>query len=411
MNYQINTKKELEQFICTSFNEVNTFIDSQQSQQQQPFYSSVDIRESHEKYAPVDHNMYPAGFNNVCQKDLDVASTLFRDVFKRYTPNCKTIGLFPESHTKNKFYLENIFHLKKSLEGCCTSVYLISLDESLFESDKTTSTLETINGETITLHKVTYRNNSFFFADEAIQSKIDLVILNHDQSSPLNVAWADFTIPVLPSPLAGWYRRQKINHFRHYHQVVKEFSKEFSINPDLLQARFTHKDKVDFSTKEGIDLLADEVDKMLKELPKGSQVYVKASQGTYGMGISVFESADQVRAMNRKTRNKMDVGKNKIKFTSVLIQEGIETILKYEEAPAEVSIYLIDGKAMGGFMRFNPKRTSMNNLNAQGMLYQKYCISEIKQDEDHKVKEAVYSVIARLSVLAASRELVELIKG
>ena len=46
---------------------------------------------------------------------------------------------------------------------------------------------------------------------------------------------------------------------------------------------------------------------------------------------------------------KMDVGKNNLKFTSVLIQEGVETIVKYDEAPAEVTIYLVNGRSSGGF--------------------------------------------------------------
>ena len=126
------------------------------------------------------------------------------------------------------------------------------------------------------------------------------------------------------------------------------------------------------------------------------------------MGISVFTSGEDVRAMNRKTRNKMDIGKNNIKFTSVLVQEGVETVVKVEDAPAEITMYLVDGKGMGGFMRYNPQRGTNANLNSQGMLYRKFCISDICQDTDTHVKEAVYAVVARLSVLAASRELKEL---
>jgi glutamate--cysteine ligase len=107
------------------------------------------------------------------------------------------------------------------------------------------------------------------------------------------------------------------------------------------------------------------------------------------MGISVVNSGDEIINMNRKGRNKMDIGKNNIKFTSVLVQEGVETILKYDDAPAEVTIYLINGKSCGGFMRANPLKGTQANLNAQGMIYQKLCLSDIKQDYDHKIKEAV----------------------
>ena len=155
---------------------------------------------------------------------------------------------------------------------------------------------------------------------------------------------------------------------------------------------------------------SDEVGALLGELPVGSTVFAKASQGTYGMGISVFTSKDEVLAMNRKTRNKMDIGKNNIKFTSVLVQEGVETIVKVDDAPGEITTYLVGGKAMGGFMRYNPQRGTNANLNSQGMLYKKFCISDICQDTDTHIKEAVYALVGRLSVLAASRELRELYK-
>ena len=73
--------------------------------------------------------------------------------------------------------------------------------------------------------------------------------------------------------------------------------------------------------------------------------------------------------------------------------------------PAEVTIYLVDGKSIGGFMRANPLKGTNANLNAKGMLYQKFCISEIQENSEHKMKEAVYSVIARLSSYATALEI------
>jgi glutamate--cysteine ligase len=124
----------------------------------------------------------------------------------------------------------------------------------------------------------------------------------------------------------------------------------------------------------------------------------------------VFTSGDEVRNMNRKVRNKMDVGKNNLKFTSTLVQEAVETMVYYDQAPAEVTIYLINGKSTGGFVRTNPLKGTNANLNSQGMLYKKYCISEIEENSDHQLKESVYSVIARLSTLAASYEMKDLME-
>jgi len=410
MAYQVNTKEELETFICQKCDQINAWIDLNQSLLNQPFTSSVDIRESKIKFAPVDHNMYPAGFNNLCNKDLLNCSQIIKDAFTQLNPLSKKIGLLPESHTKNRYYLDHLYHLKKTIELAGFEVIIFSPDNDLFL--ETTGThkieLESFSGHLITIYKAKLENDSFTCEDANITFNFDLILLNHDQSSPLDVNWVQLKTKIVPSPWVGWFRRQKIHHFKHYRDVANKFSEEFSINPNLIQANFSFVENVNFNTKEGMDELADEVDKFLSTLPTGSSVFVKASQGTYGMGISVVSSGDEIRAMNRKMRNKMDVGKNNLKFTSVLIQEGVETILKYDDAPAEVTVYLINGKSIGGFMRANPLKGTQANLNAQGMVYRKLCISELKQNNDHQIKELVYSIIARLSTLAAAREMKDL---
>ncbi len=402
----IRTKEELENFVSKNWEAINKQLDSWQSERQQPIYSSVDIRESATKYAPVDHNLYPAGFNNICKKDLTRAADLFKAGIRKLNPAAKRVGLLPESHTKNRWYLDNVYHLKTTLEDAGFEVDLLSPDASLFsESDK----LELVSQSEhqLTLHQMQVSAGKVSRVN-APGRGYDVIILNHDQSTPLNVEWKQVEIPVIPSPFAGWTRRQKNHHFTHYRRVADEFCRIFDIDPNLIQARYRAVENVDFETKDGIENLATAVDGLLREIGEGAKVFAKASQGTYGMGISVFESKDEVLAMNRKTRNKMDIGKNNIKFTSVLVQEGVETIVKVEDAPAEITMYLVNGKSMGGFMRYNPQRGTNANLNSQGMLYKKFCISDICQGTDTYNKEAVYCLIGRLSVLAASYELEEL---
>lgn len=410
MSYKISTKEELEKFICHQWNAVNNWIDQAQSKLPQPITSSVDVRESKFKYAPVDHNMYPAGFNNLCSKDLLKCADLFKERFNKINTGIKKVGLLPESHTKNKYYLDHLYKLKSTIEMADTEVIIFSPDQNLFqENDSSLLELESFSGHSLQIHKALFRDGDFIQSNNK-SFDFDVIILNNDQSVPLEIDWKSMKVPVEPSPFVGWFRRQKTHHFKLYKETADKFSAHFGINPDLIQARFSLVEEVDFNTKEGLDEIAKEVDKLISTLPLGSQVFVKASQGTYGMGISVVGSGEEIISMNRKVRNKMDIGKGNLKFTSVLIQEGVETIVKYDNAPAEVTIYLVNGFSAGGFMRTNPLRGTQANLNAQGMIYQKLCLSDIKQDCDHTIKEAVYSVIARLSVLAASYEMKELME-
>jgi glutamate--cysteine ligase len=408
MAHKISTKAELEDFFCHHWNEVNAWLDQRQAQLPQPLTSSVDIRESDFKFAPVDHNMYPAGFNNLCSKDLLHCSDRFKEVFDQTGP-VKVVGLIPESHTKNKFYLDHLYKLKSTIEMAGVQVVIFTPDHELFiEANAHKIELESQSGYHLEIFEAREEQGEFHLIDQ--KTTFDLIVLNNDQSNPFNIDWKTIKTKVLPTPFVGWYRRQKNHHFSWYKKIADEFSNVFGINPDLIQAKFTAVEGIDFNAKEGLDQLAQEVDKLLAELPQQSSVFVKASQGTYGMGISVVSSGEEIINMNRKVRNKMDVGKNKIKFTSILIQEGVETVLKCHDAPAEVTIYLVNGKSSGGFMRANPLKGTQANLNAQGMVYQKLCLSDIKQDCDHKIKEAVYSVIARLSTLAAAYEMKELME-
>jgi glutamate--cysteine ligase len=131
------------------------------------------------------------------------------------------------------------------------------------------------------------------------------------------------------------------------------------------------------------------------------------------MGIMVVHSADEVLAMNRRTKNKMSVGKNRMQIQSVVIQEGVPTATLVDRLAAEPVIYLCGTELIGGFLRTNSERNTEENLNSQGMVFRKLCMSDLRSpdnesDEDLKeepILELVYGSIARISALATGREL------
>ena len=402
MEFKINNKDQLENFVCEKWDQINAYITDIQLGLPIPFYSSVDIRESREKYAPVDHNMYPAGFNNLCNVDIRGAITLVRETLKKINSQARTVGIIPESHTKNLMYLDHLATLSKLTEEAGYKTCFVSFDAALFPANENFIDLTSASGSPLKIIRGQIQNGTIL----ALGEKIDVAINNNDQSNPWPIEWKEITTPIVPTPLIGWFRRQKNIHFSYYKKVADEFARHFEINPDLIQAQFRAVEDVDFETKQGLEKLGSAVDDLISKLKPGSKVFVKASQGTYGMGISVVSSGEEIINMNRKTRNKMDVGKNSIKFTSLLVQEGVETIIKYDNNPAEITVYLIDGKSMGGFMRINSEKDTLGNLNSRGMIFRKLCMSDLVSTvEDHKSKDAIYSIIARLATVASAYEI------
>lgn len=404
----INSKTALELFITQNWNIINQYIDQQNKNLPIPLYSSVDLRESPFKYAPVDHNIYPAGFNNICQLDqLIAAEKIQQYLLDKKIPLKGKIAIIPESNTRNGFYLDHLATLKNLIEKSGHEVFIATFDHSLFTE---TSSLKLTSHSQFPLEIFPLKVNdhgTLFIGDKDHQTfiEIDACIMNNDQSSPFKQDWEAIKTPIFPPAQIGWYQRQKNKHFTYYDQFLTKFCEHFSINKSLMEADFETCENIDFATKEGLEALYEKAVTLFKRLPKESKVFIKASQGTYGMGISVISSPEEILSMNRKTRNKMDIGKNKLKFTSILLQEGVETIVKFEQAPAEVSIYLVNGKSIGGFMRANPLKGVQANLNARGMVYRKFCISEISEGTDYQVKEAIYSVIARLATTASALEI------
>lgn len=116
-------------------------------QQQAPFYTSVDLRNAGYKLAPVDTNLFPAGFNNLnpafealCVQAVQVAA-------ERYHQPIDRILVIPESHTRNMFYLEHLAVLQAILDKAGFEVRLGSLIPDLTQP----KTLQLESGKSITL--------------------------------------------------------------------------------------------------------------------------------------------------------------------------------------------------------------------------------------------------------------------
>src|SRR5690606_37983095 len=152
-------------------------------------------RESKEKYAPVDHNMYPAGFNNVCALDQDACSIAFKKGIEKLSSGAKKIAILPESNTKNSFYLDHLAILGKIIRDAGYEVSFISFDESIFYGEAHLNLIEHYKFD-VDIQKAQVINGKVHDRD----GEIDFVILNNDQSRPIEIDWESIITPIMPTP-------------------------------------------------------------------------------------------------------------------------------------------------------------------------------------------------------------------
>ena len=368
------------------------------------------------KLAPVDTNLFPGGFNNLNQDFMPLCVQAAMTAVQKICPDKQRFLLIPENHTRNLFYLANVAALRRILENAGLDVRVGSLNPEV----TATTVLDLPTGEKLTLELVVRNGNRVGVAG----FNPCAVLLNNDLSAGVPAILHGIEQPVVPPLYAGWTNRRKTLHFHAYDRVAEEFSRLIGIDPWLINPAFSQCGKINFSAKEGEECLAANVEAVLNEVQAKYDQYgiaekpfviVKADAGTYGMGVLTARSPDDVRGLNRKERNKMAVVKEGLEVNEVIIQEGVYTFERVNDAVAEPVVYMIDQFVVGGFYRVNTDRGIDENLNSRGMSFVPLAFeTDCHTPDCAGLPDAppnrfyTYGVVARLAMLAAARELVQL---
>ena len=93
----------LEKYFLDNQATIEAWFRMQFQQNPPPFYSSVDIRNSGFKLAPVDTNLFPAGFNNLNPKFLPLCVHAIQNSISRVCLSACKVLIIPENHTRNEF--------------------------------------------------------------------------------------------------------------------------------------------------------------------------------------------------------------------------------------------------------------------------------------------------------------------
>ncbi len=429
---------EFENIILINHSKIEAWFRQKWQQHTPPFYGSVDIRNAGYKIASIDMNLFPGGFNNLNPHFIPLATIAAQDAIERACQTAKSVLLIPENHTRNTFYLQNVYALSQILINAGFDVRIGSINPEITVATE----LTTANGNTLLLEPLKRTRDRVHLEDGFSPC---FVLLNNDLSAGIPTILQDIQQKILPPLYSGWTTRRKTHHFTAYNQVAQEFAQLINIDEWQINPYFEQISGLNFQEREGEDALAEAVERVLtkiqakydeKGIPDQPFVIVKADAGTYGMGVMSVKSAEEVRGLNRKNRNKMAKIKEGLEVSEVIVQEGIYTYETLDNAVCEPVVYMMDRFVIGGFFRVHEGRANDENLNAGGMVFiplqgsipnagsapddetQTQCKRVFEQWDDLDIirpdstqsdcaanRLYVYGVMARLSLLAASLEL------
>ena len=406
---------ELEQRILDATPVIERWFRLEWMEHTPPLYCSVDIRNAGFKLAPVDTNLYPDGWHNLSPDTLPLAVQAAQAAIEKICPEARNLMIVPENGKPGSFYLASLARLQEIFRMAGLNVRFGSIDPAI----KRSSTIALPDGETLTLEpaqRTRYRLGLKHFDPCTI-------LLNNDLSAGIPAVLEGLHEQYLLPPLhAGWAVRRKTNHFQAYEEVAKKFSKLMGMDPWLINPMYTRCGEVNFGEGSGIECVQTNVDALLNKIRRKYKEYginekpfviVKADNGTYGMGIMTVRDAKQLKEINRRTRNKMSVIKDGQEVTEVIIQEGVPTCERINEAVAEPVVYMLDRYVVGGFYRVHADRGIDENLNSPGAQFVPLAFAEsghmaragAKPGASAPNRFYMYGVVGRLAMLAASYEL------
>jgi len=404
---------ELEQRLLDSMPAIERWFRLEWMEHTPPFYTSVDVRNAGFKLAPVDTDLYPTGWNNLTKPMLPLAVQAAMAAIEKICPEARNLLIVPENTTRNTFYLSNLAQLRRIFHMAGLNVRIGSISPDV----KKATTITLPDGESITL-------------DPAIRTKGRLgvkdfdpctILLNNDLSSGVPGILEDLHEQYLLPPLHGsWATRRKSTHFKIYEEVVKRFGKLIGADPWLINPMFEKCGSVDLGTEEGVQALTARIETLMARVKKKYKEYgikeksfvvVKADNSGSSAGLMTVRDVKDLPALIKKARA------SAVGLVSgaqeLILQEGVLTNERMNDAVAEPVVYMMDRYVVGGFYRIHAERGVDEDLCAPGSSYVPLAFAESTQLPQPGVRPGasapnrfyMYGVIARLAMLAASYEL------
>jgi glutamate--cysteine ligase len=406
---------ELEQRVLDSMPAIERWFRLEWMEHTPPFYSSVDVRNAGFKLAPVATNLFPDGWHHLTQEMMPLAVQAAMAAIEKICPEARNLLLIPENRSTSSSYLSSLAQLRRIFYMAGLNVRMGSIDPAIKKS--TAFALE--NGETVTLEPVLRGKRRLGVKDFDPCT----ILLNTDLAAGVPGILEEIHEQYLLPPLhAGWSTRRKSKHFKCYEEVAKRMGKLLGVDHWLINPMFDKCVGVDLLQDPGLESLASQADALLAKIRRKYKEYgikekpfivVKTDDAAPGLGVVIVRDAKELPALSLTVQARLGAGRLLGQCHDVLLQEGVLTKERINDAVAEPVVFMMDRYVVGGFYRIHPDTGVDENLNLPGSSFVPLAFehsTHLPQPGSKPGASApnrfyMYGVVARLAMLAASYEL------
>jgi glutamate--cysteine ligase len=406
---------ELEQRVLDSMPAIERWFRLEWMEHTPPFYSSVDVRNAGFKLAPVATNLYPEGWNYLTPEMMPLAVQAAMAAIEKICPEARNLLLIPENRSTSTVYLSSLAQLRRIFHMAGLNVRIGSIDPAI----KKATSFELPNGESIVLEPVIRGKRRLGVKDFDPCT----ILLNNDLRAGAPGILEEIHEQYLLPPLhAGGSIRRKSKHFKCYEEVAKRLGKLLGVDPWLVNPMFARCGELNLGNSADMESLSSSVDAVLTKVRRKYKEYgikdkpfvvLKADQAAHGNGIVTLRDAKDLDALRQKVQTLSGGKQDGQNVHELLIQEGVPSCERLNDAVAEPVVFMMDRYVVGGFYRVHADRVGDEDLNAPGSGFLPLAFEQSTRLPQPGSKPGasvpnrfyMYGVVGRLAMLAASYEL------
>ena len=406
---------ELEQRLLESMPAIERWFRLEWMEHTPAFYCAVDVRNAGYKLSPVETGLFPDGFNNLAAEVTPLAVQAAMAAIEKICPEAKNLLIIPEASSRKAVYHESLQRLITIFHQAGLHVRLGSLDPAV----KSPVKLPLAEGGHLVLEPVLRQRGRLGLKDFDPCTILLNTPLNEGVPATLKSVHQQYLLPPLH---AGAAVRRMSRHFATYEEVSKKFAKLLGMDPWLIHPMTVSCPDVDLRRPQDIERIRSQVDALLTKIRRKHKEY-----GIADKPFVVLKPGDDrrlLRTVRLRDAKEFDavlmhsaehgaLHSMAVQVDEVLVQEGVPTFERINEAVAEPVVYMMDRYVVGGFYRVHAEAASEESLMTTGMSYVPLAF-ESGGPLTRPVQKAgasgpnrfyMYGVIARLAMLASSYEL------